>query len=99
MYSVCENLGQTQEIDIGKDPGKQIFYYLSHKTADIIKKFQKIKRYSSDNGKWGTTKLNIISIVPTIRNSKQVFKITAEKRVFYVDKNLFEQHDFMTNIF
>ena len=30
MYSVCENLGQTQQIDIGKDSGKQIFYYLSH---------------------------------------------------------------------
>jgi hypothetical protein len=99
MYSVCENLGQTQEIDIGKDSGKQIFYYLSHKTADIMRKFTVMKRYCSKNGRWGTTDLNIISIIPTIRNNKATFKITTEKRTFHVDKKVYETKGFMTNVF
>jgi len=99
MYSVCTNLGKNTNTDFGKESGKIIFYYSSHKTADIMRKFTVMKRYCSKNGRWGTTDLNIISIIPTIRNNKATFKITTEKRTFHVDKKVYETKGFMTNVF
>ncbi len=100
MYSFCQNLGQDLSVDIGKDPGKIIFYYTSHPTAEIIKKLSVIKMFVNNNGKWGEKDLDIIRVKPfKDKNGNSYFHIHSKERTFFVPKKSIEEKGNMMNIF
>lgn len=100
MYSFYQNLGQHLSTDIGKDPGKMIFYYTAHPTAEIMRKLSVIYMFVNNNGKWAQKKLDIIRIKPfKDKDGNCFFHIHSKERTFFVSKKAIEKKGEMMNIF
>lgn len=99
MYSFYQNLGQHLSVDIGKEPGKIIFYYTSHPNTEIIRKLSIIKMFINKNGKWGQKDLDIIRVKPIKKDGKAFFQVQSTERTIFIPKKAIEEKGEMMNIF